>query len=282
VVAVRVVPAIVATSIALVAVAAAGAGASPAPGLVRLFAYDRSLALSLRVLSSVKHGQVTVREISFSAGRRGRLSAYLCIPSRRGPRPAILFVPGRRQSKSYFLSEAVSDAGRGAVTLSVDDLSVGYPSFTVPDRATLIARVVGLRRALDLLLEQPGVDSSRLAVVGHSDGAELAGILAGVDRRASAYVLMSGGGIWDRSSDPAYNRVVAPLDADNYVGFAEPAALLFQNGLYDQFNPRSDELRYQRLGSRPKVVKWYAADHMLDARARADRQAWLVRRLHLS
>jgi hypothetical protein len=93
---------------------------------------------------------------------------------------------------------------------------------------------------------------------------------------------MSGGGIWDRSSDPSYNRAVAPVDADNYIGYAAPAALLFQNGLYDQFVPRADGLRYQRLGSRPKLVEWYAADHMLDTRARDDRRSWLVHRLHLS
>jgi dienelactone hydrolase len=281
-VAARVLLAIVVTGVALAVPASTGAAASPAAALLRLFAYHPSLPLSIHVLSTAKRGQITVREVSFSVDRRTRLSGYLVTPAAGDSRPAILFDPGRWQTKDFFLSEAVDDARRGAVTLSVDDLSTGYPSFTVSDRGVLINRVIGLRRAVELLMAQPGVDRTRLAFVGHSDGAELGGILAGVDRRFSDYVLMSGGGIWDRSSSAAYNRAVAPADADNYIGYAAPAALFFQNGLYDQFVPRSDGLRYQRLGSRPKIVRWYPADHMLDAQALRDRQRWLARRLHLT
>lgn len=280
--AVRVSLAVVVTGVALCVPAAVGSATAPAAALLRLYAYDRSLPLSLHVVSTTKRGEVTVRQVSFAVDRRTRLSAYLLTPSGGGSRPAILFEPGRWQTRDFFLPEALSDARRGAVTLSLDDLSAGYPSFTARDRTVLISRVIGLRRAIDLLTAQPGVDRARLAFVGHSDGAELGGILAGVDRRLSAYVLMSGGGLWDRSSNTAYNRAVSAVDADNYIGYAAPAALLFQNGLRDQFVPRADGLRYQRLGSRPKAAAWYAADHMLDARALADRQQWLARRLHLS
>ena len=37
--------------------------------------------------------------------------------------------------------------------------------------------------------------------------------------------------------------------------------------------------RYQQLGSRPKLVRWYDAGHALDAQAERDRQAWLAHRL---
>lgn len=278
----RVIVALVLIGVAFAVPGLGDAATSPAAGLVRLYAYDRSLPLSIRVLSTTRRGPVTVREVSFSVDRSTRISCYLFLPAGGSSRAAILFDPGRRQTKNFFFSEALSDATRGAVTLSLDDLSIGYPTFTMSDRGTLINRVIALRRAVDLLTAQPGVDRTRLAFVGHSDGAELGGILAGVDRRFSSYVLMSGGGVWDRSSNAAYNRAVAPTNPDNYISYAAPAALFFQNALYDQFIPRSDGMTYQKLGSRPKTVTWYAAGHMLDARALGDRQRWLARQLHLT
>ncbi len=278
----RVMVALVVIGVAFAVPGFGGAATAPAAALVRLYAYDRSLPLSIHILSTTRRGHVTVREVSFSVDRSTRLNGYLFTPTGGTSRAAILFDPGRWQTKNFFFSEALTDATRGAATLSLDDLSIGYPSFTTTDRGTLISRVIALRRAIDLLTAQPGVDRTRLAFVGHSDGAELGGILAGVDRRIASYVLMSGGGIWDRSRNAAYNRSVAPMDADNYISYAAPAALLFENALYDQFIPRSDGLRYQQLGSRPKIVSWYPADHMLDAQALGYRQRWLAQRLHLT
>ena len=46
-----------------------------------------------------------------------------------------------------------------------------------------------LRRALDVLLAQPGVDPKRIAYVGHDFGAMYGAVLAGVDRRVSVWAL---------------------------------------------------------------------------------------------
>lgn len=254
---------------ALAALAAATFGGSSP------FAYDRSLPLDVRVASTTQRDGVDVEAISYAVDGRTRENAYLLLPTSPGPHPAIVFDPGRWQTRAFFLAEALADAQRGVAAISLDDRSIGYPTFTLSDRPTLIERVVAVRRAVDLLAAQPGVDTSRLGFVGHSDGAEMGGIVAGLDHRLKAVVLMSGGGVWDRTSDPAYDREVAELDADNYISHAAPAALFFQSALHDQYVPRSDALTYQRLASWPKHARWYDADHMLNAQARRDRQAWL-------
>lgn len=256
------------------ALVAALVAAAPSP-----FHDNRALPLAVRTLAVSHKGAVTVREISFVVDRTTREKAFLLVPRGAGPHPGIVFYPGRWQTRAWFLKEALADARRGAVAISLDDLSTGYPSFTLADRARLIERVVAGLRAIDLVAAQRGVDPKRLALVGHSDGAEIAGTIAGIDHRLRAVVLMSGGGVWDHGRTAAYNAAIAPLDADNWVRHAAPTALLFQNALSDEYVPRSDARTFQAAGSRPKTVRWYAATHVLNARAERDRQAWLRREL---
>lgn len=246
--------------------------------LAAIAALAAAPSFGVHTLAVSHRGRVTVREISYAVDATTRERAYFLVPPGRGPHPAIVFVPGRRRTRRFFLREALADARAGVESLSLDDLSTGYPTFTARDRPVLERRVRMVRRAIELLASRRGVDPRRLGYVGHSDGAELGGIVAGLTHRIRAYALMCGGGVWDRAT-PAYDRLVAPLDADRFVAHAAPAALLFQNALYDQYVPRSDALEFQRLGSRPKLVRWYATRHFLDARAERDRQRWLAREL---
>ena len=191
-----------------------------------------------------------------------------------------MFDPGRWQTRAFFYKEALADARRGVEAISLDDLSTAYPRFTLADRATLIRRVVTVRRGLDLLASR--------ARRGHEPARPRRPQRRRRDGRhrrrarppaAGGRPRCPGGGVWDRTGKTPYDRAVAPLDADNFVGHVAPAALFFQNALHDQYVPRADALDYQRHGSTPKRVRWYDADHMLNARAQRDRQAWLARLL---
>ena len=71
------------------------------------------------------------------------------------------------------------------------------------------------------------------------------------------------------------------FDPVRYVGDAAPAALLIQNGRFDQYWTRREIVRLQQAASRPKTVRWYDAAHSLDAAAERDRIAWLARILRL-
>ena len=67
---------------------------------------------------------------------------------------------------------------------------VPYPH-RAEDYDASVRSVKELRRALDLLMTQPGVDSKRVGVVGHDFGAMYGAILITADKRPTLYALQA-------------------------------------------------------------------------------------------
>ena len=122
-----------------------------------------------------KRGQVTLRDITF-AGAPGAepVHAYLVAPPGKGPFAGALFVhwlgEPKTTNRTQFLQEAVELAGRGTVSLLVDAMWAKPKWFRTrtceKDFEAAIRQVVELRRALDLLIAQPGVEPTSVAVSG--------------------------------------------------------------------------------------------------------------------
>jgi dienelactone hydrolase len=201
--------------------------------------------------------------------------------------------PGDRTT---FLEEAVQLCKQGLASLVVEapwaQGEVFGPKLAEPEAAReAFSRVVkDLRRAVDFLVARPEVDANRLAYIGHSFGALVGGVLAGVEKRVQAFVLIAGTGSFidvvvlnmPFLEGPAlehYAQVIAPIDPVHYVGRAAPAALFFQFGRQDVF-PRDQFERVAAAASEPKLVKWYDTDHYFQiAEAQKDRSDWLLTRL---
>ena len=181
--------------------------------------------------------------------------------------------------RSSFLSEAIALAEAGAVSLLPEapfarpaPWTRRYdPADSTNDRNLEIQNVVDLRRGIDLLCSRPDVDKTRLGYVGHSYGAVHGGVLAGVDRRIRAFVLMGGEGtpaadLRDTTLEASrafgaglsadqldrYLGAMEPLDPIHYVGHVAPAALLFQFVHFDVFIDERQALAYAAAGSQPK------------------------------
>ena len=152
---------------------------------------------------------------------------------------------------------------------------------------------VDLRRAVDVIETMPKVDTERLGYVGHSYGALFGGVLAGVDKRLQAFVLMAGVGSF---SDVAaaniptltgqaldeYHHIVDPIDPIHYIPHAAPAPLFFQVGKQDDFFSRDKFVSYAEAASKPKLVRWYEADHYtLNEVGRKERIDWLTQQFGL-
>ena len=74
-------------------------------------------------------------------------------------------------------------------------------------------------------------------------------------------------------------RVLGEIDPLRYIRNARPAALFFQDGLRDTIVPHAQLAALAAAGSSPKRIRWYRADHPLDAQAFRDQLAWLSREL---
>jgi len=245
----------------------------------QLFEYDRDAPLDVREVSRRMENGLSVIEITYASPRGGRVPARLIIPRGTGPFAGIVM------QYSMELEFGMHYAEYGAVVIYVDPPSFrpqdtgprGILTFTEQDREEQIQLIIDLRRAIDLLMARPDVDPERVAYLGVSYGGAMGGLLAGIDHRPQAYVLIVGdGGFVTHQTNPE-NRTISlnefsekykawidamwPIEPIHYVSHAAPTPLLFQNATRDQYTNVQDALRYQDVASEPKQVIWYESGH---------------------
>ncbi len=272
-----------------------------------LFDYDQSAPLDIEVVAEQKRGVVTVHDIAYTSPKFGKVTAYLVVPPGSGPFAGLLFVHWGQGNREEFVDEAVALAELGVVSLSMDAPHARphhwRPQDQTPEAALAsdIQLIVDMRRGLDLLLARPDVDPQRIGYVGHSLGATKGGILAAVDKRVRAYVLM-GGAVslthnYRVSSNPEialyrdsiptqeweeFMLLLEPFDTAHYITTAAPASLLFQFARNDEFISEEEALLFEKLASEPKQTLWYDCAHDFNDEARRDRVAWLAAHLNLA
>jgi uncharacterized protein len=265
-------------------------------------AYDAGAPLNVRVGSSYVHGGVRISEISYASPRGGRVPALLFVPSGKGPFAGLIVQHGLPSSKEEVAFDAEDLAGLGTVVIAIDAPFArrsGAPiSFTRRDRAEQIQLIVDLRRSVDLLRARADIDDDRIAYLGISYGAAMGGLLAGVEHRIAAFVLMSGdGGLVEHFSGPedrsgplfmlsrarrrAWLAAMRPIEPLRWVKRAsEP--ILFLSGRRDHLVPMRDAARYQHAAPQPKEIRWYDSDHRLPPQAWCDAARFLGREIGIA
>jgi cephalosporin-C deacetylase-like acetyl esterase len=267
-----------------------------------LYDYDRTIPLDYQGKLIGEREGVKIFDASYASPKGGRVAAYLVVPKGKGPFAGIIFQHGGGQTRLSYLAEAVMLARSGAVCLVTDDAPRNIDPLK-PEifRDENIRLVVDMRRAVDLLLLRGDVDKDRIAYVGHSYGATPGGILTAVDKRIKTFVLAGGVvrltehmrssqiSFWTdfRKQIPPgqledYLKVIAPLDAANYIGRSSPAPVLVQCARFDNAVTEQDCRGLYEAAGHPKRLLWYDADHDFhDLNAILDRAQWLRTKLRL-
>lgn len=277
--------------------------------LVRLYDYDRKAPLDVKEVSVEDRDGIKVHDISYVGAGRGRVPVYLVVPAGSGRFAGVIFAHRGGGDRATFLDEALSLAKRGTVSLLVGWNAASRPDYQpkeggppggAHDRDDMVQMVVEFRRGLDLLLSRPDVDAKRIGFVGHSGGGRAASILAGVERRIKAVVIMasqiSATEAWRANDNPrivalreslpkeqfeSYLKFIASVDASRYVSRATPTVLLLQFGRQDDSPSERLARRFYEVASQPKTFKLYDAGHDLNDEARKDRAEWLASHLKL-
>ena len=264
-----------------------------------IFDYDRSAPLNVQEVSHEICGAALVRDITFTPADKP-VKAYLVSPATgTGPHAAILYVHWLGEpattNRTEFLDEAVTLASRGVVSLLVDTMwaEPNWYKNRIPeeDYAHAIRQVIELRRAMDLLLAQPGIDPKRVAFVGHDFGAMYGMLASALDRRAKTYVFMAGVPHFidwflfarQPQETESYRKQIAPLDPVNFVGRLPPASVFFQFANKDQYVSTAQAAEfYAPAGPRKQMATYEAGHDLHTTEVAADRVAWLSRELTLS
>ena len=263
-----------------------------------LFAYDKATPLNVQEAGRETRGAALVRDLTFTPAGKP-VKAFLVSPATgAGPHAAILYVhwlgDPQTTNRTQFFDEAVALAGRGVVSLLVEGMwaDPDWYKNRIPeeDHAQAVHQVIELRRAMDLLLAQPGIDPTRVALVGHDFGAMYGMMAEALDRRAKTCVFMAPTPHFEdwflfrqQPKDlAAYKAHLAAIDPVLFVPKLAPAPVFFQFASKDFYVTAEEAAEFYAAAGPRKHMATYEADHGLHPpEVAADRVAWLERELGL-
>jgi dienelactone hydrolase len=258
----------------------------------RLFAYDDSAAPKVAVKGEQSVHGVEVDDVAYSAPA-GKVRAYLVRPDGK-PRAVVLwmhwFGEEANTNRTEFVPDATALAKEGVLSLLPQGhfpWGGGLSGEVDEDEQSATDQVIDLRVGLDVLQKEAG--DVPVGLVGHDYGAMFGSLLV-TDGRPGAYVLMTPDATFanwfvkyllgGRGSASDYQAAFAPLDPVNYVGDADPGSIFFQFAKSDPYVPGHIADKFEEAAPDAKVGD-YDGGHELDAKARADRLAWLREKLDL-
>ena len=265
----------------------------------KLFEYRRDLPLDRKETGFQERSGVKVLDLTYMNLAGGRTAAYLVPSVKRGKAAAVLFIhwyepESRDSNRTQFLDQAVELAKAGATSLLIETMWSDPMWFNkrnpADDFYNSVQQVKELRRALDLLLAEPGIDKKRVAYVGHDFGMMYGAVLAGIDHRPSVWALQAGttslsdwfllGSKLQGEDRMKVVEGLSPLDPVKFIPTAG-GPVLMQFAKTDRFVPEAKANEFFAAAVEPKKILWYESGHGLNTAAIADRQAWLKEQLKL-
>lgn len=292
--------------LAAIGIAAFGLLASQ-KSLAAPFDYDPTQPFD-KTCQPIPRQDVRLEGCSFAGPRGGRVHFLIVSPRTAKKHSAgVIFQHGGGQSMTNYLSEAFILARAGVVSIIPDAPARGDGKNSELNTMKLEAArdhiaemVVTQRRVLDLLLQQPGIDPTRIAFVGHSYGGTAGGVLAGIEPRIATFILIgavpsharhieeNGSGYWQqmrsRLSASEMEKTLALLRAIDPVHYlpAARAPMLIQCARLDSDDNVRACPEVHKLAGGHKQLLWYDDEHSFPSlEAVRDRLYWLQQHLKL-
>jgi cephalosporin-C deacetylase-like acetyl esterase len=267
-------------------------GLAVLPASAQDFTFDRQRPFA------VADRDVSVREITYAGPAGEATEATLVAPAAPGRHPAVLFVhwygPEHTTSnRTQYVPDALALARHGIVSLLVDTPWSEPSWFPTREPANDVTFSTGqvkrLQRAVDVLASIDRVDPQRLALVGHDFGAMYGAIVAGLDRRITAFAFVAGtakfadwfllGRKLDADRRARIYEELAPFDPVSHLPKVTSGAVLLQFAKKDPYVTADAANALIAAVKAPKESTFYDCGHDMNRAAMEDRVAWLIRSL---
>ncbi|MDQ3492827.1 MAG: prolyl oligopeptidase family serine peptidase [Chloroflexota bacterium] len=278
----------------------------------RLFAYDASLPLRPLVDGSRSREteHANLEYLSFAAPDGERVPALFARPRDvDDPTACILLGHGLGGDKESFqLYEILARAGFASLAIDARSHGERLDLVTLERLGTrpralerlLRETVIDQRRAIDYLATRPECDLQRTGYLGISLGGFLGTLLAGVDERVQAPILVASGADWatlqgaegmglfgrDVSAAEMRRRtaVLEPIDPRHWAGRISPRPVLMIAGDADLVVPPASARALHAAAREPRTVLWYEGGHAVPSGPEAERvfgriALWLIEHL---
>lgn len=251
--------------------------------LQAFYAYDQ--ALPLDATSTVVSGsaQTVAEEITFHSTAGETVSAMLYRPASAAPAPVVLFLHGLGGDRTNVSLLAPFLCPAGIAALSIDAQFHGKRK--VEGREIISSdllltlqgfrqSIVDNRRALDYIATRPELDASRVYLIGASMGGIMGSMVAALDERIRAALLVVGGGdlaTMLSSSQIAEARetrgilddlepfkpLLDLIEPTRFVAHISPRPLWMLNGSHDQIIPPACAQALFDAALEPRHIEWY-------------------------
>ncbi len=271
----------------------------PFSTLKKLYSYDSHSFLDAVLTDSRTGDGVGIEVITYSDTKGGTIPAYVVTPQQpKGRMPGVVYAHAAGANRDTWLPE-LSEIARHGVTAMVAEVPFKVTGDPNADSAMVVAAVLAQRRALDLLARRDDTDPSRLAVVGHGWGGDLAQVLTALENRLSGVVLAGtgsrlsqtmivsteAGAAREPAKRDAYLKALTRFDGARYVSVTgTKRSVLMQFGAPDAAAPKSqvDELVTVTAGSKSRKDYPTGDDLVKSPAAVADRWTFLRRVLRVN
>lgn len=295
---------VLAPSLVFMALIGAAHAQKAPPEMAQIFDYTKAAtvpAIAGGVVRKAKCCDVTEWKLARNNDALSdEVELTVIVPLKKGKHPTVLWLhrEGQEVKRATFVQEAEALATSGIASILVE-LPFKQPYFargnsTAGDADSIVAAVVDSRRALDWAASQPEFNIEKVAVVGQRYGAWAGTLLAAIDPRVDALLLMSPPGkpsgwlqvtdqpkakrfrdAFDKTEWITYLSAIEPLDPEKWIQYAAPAKVYFQFASGDQWVQTLEQVDLYRAALQPKARQMFDSDELLNEVARTDRGLWL-------